>query len=211
MLSHQILKNHAGLLLIGDYSSLTCLYEVIHDVNEHSPLIEEEDGSFLGLAYDVRKAFEEQRAILPPPRDLEVMGTRYGVEIIWPVLLLQQRMLRASLAYLPHSRRHQAITYALEAVIEDGLREDFGGSAREIISRWDRLDPRAIDQIHGAGGLYLSWKKAERKRRLAALLDSLDPSYASTYPYRRAGKEKDLVSPDELNQWEDLEWPEEDW
>lgn len=38
MLSYRLLKNHAGILLIGDYTSLYLLHEVIHDVNERSPL-----------------------------------------------------------------------------------------------------------------------------------------------------------------------------
>lgn len=74
MLSYQLLNNHAGLLLVGDYTSLRLLHEIVHDVNERSPLIREEDGPFLGLAYDVRKAYEQQREILPPPQGYEEMG-----------------------------------------------------------------------------------------------------------------------------------------
>lgn len=92
VLSYQLLNNHAGILLIGDYTSLKWLHEVVHDVNDRSPLIKEEDGPFLALAYDVRKAYEQQREILLPPEHHEAMGLRYGVEILWPVLLLQQRM-----------------------------------------------------------------------------------------------------------------------
>ena len=91
MLSYQLLNNHAGLLLVGDYTSLRLLHEIVHDVNERSPLIREEDGPFLGLAYDVRKAYEQQREILAPPQGYEEMGTRYGVQILWPVLLLQRK------------------------------------------------------------------------------------------------------------------------
>src|SRR3546814_8328701 len=69
------------------------------------------------------------------------MGTRYGVQILWPVLLVQHRMLRVSLGYLDHAKRHQAITYALEAVIEEGLREDFGSQGQAVIDLWQRLDP----------------------------------------------------------------------
>jgi len=68
MLSYRLLKNHAGLLLIGDHTSLTWLHEVVHDVNERSPLVGDKEGAFLGLAYDVRKAFQMQREILEPAR-----------------------------------------------------------------------------------------------------------------------------------------------
>jgi len=114
MLSYGLLKNHAGMLLIGDYTSLTWLHHVIHDVNERSPVVRDKEGSFLGLAYDVRKAFERQREVILPPKHCEEIGARYGVQILWPVLLLQQRLLRQSLAFLDHTAKTQAIVYALK-------------------------------------------------------------------------------------------------
>lgn len=33
------------------------LHEVVHEVNDRSPIVINKEGSFLGLAYDVRKAF----------------------------------------------------------------------------------------------------------------------------------------------------------
>src|SRR3546814_19045701 len=85
--------------------------------------------------------------------DLE-MGTRYGVQILWPVLLVQHRMLRVSLGYLDHAKRHQAITYALEAVIERSeerrvgkewsVRVDLGG--RRIIKKKHKIDIEATTQ-----------------------------------------------------------------
>jgi hypothetical protein len=58
VLSYSLLKNHAGILLVGDYTSLTWLHEIVHDVNERSPIVKDKEGSFLGLAYDVREAYE---------------------------------------------------------------------------------------------------------------------------------------------------------
>ncbi|MCR6627702.1 MAG: hypothetical protein NVV67_15995 [Pseudoxanthomonas sp.] len=214
MLSYQLLNNHAGLLLVGDYTSLRLLREIVHDVNERSPLITEEDGPFLGLAYDVRKAYEQQREILPPPQGYEEMGTRYGVQILWPVLLLQQRTLRVSLGYLDHSRRHQAITYALEAVIEEGLQEDFGPHGQALIDLWQRLDPAypsMFDKLDSRGAIFCSWGKVERKRRFATLLASFDPMYESHYTFRAERGETGLLSPQELVQWENLEWPDPRW
>src|SRR4051812_43060064 len=92
MLSYSLLKNHAGILLVGDHTSLTWLHEVVHEVNDRSPLVIDKEGSFLGLAYDVRKAFERQREVIQPPKHFEEIGVRYGVQILWPVLLLQQRL-----------------------------------------------------------------------------------------------------------------------
>ncbi|HEL5340020.1 TPA: hypothetical protein UOJ00_003017 [Stenotrophomonas maltophilia] len=185
----------------------------MHDVNERSPLVKEEDGPFLWLAYDVRKAYEQQRETLPPPAGYEEIGVRYGVQILWPVLLVQQRTLRVSLAYLDHSRRHQAITYALEAVIEEGLMEDFGASGEMLIKWWQRLDPThpsLLEQIDNRGAIFCSWSKAERRRRLAQLLASFDPMYESYYGARVA-KGGAWLSPQELERWQNVEWPDPRW
>ncbi|NJL07076.1 MAG: hypothetical protein HC900_01550 [Methylacidiphilales bacterium] len=196
---------------MGDYTSLRWLHTVIHDVNERSPLIQNKEGLFLNLAYDVRKAYEGQREILQPLPHYEEMGVRYGVQTLWPVLLLQQRMLRLSLAYIDHSAKTQAITYALEAIIEDALREDFAAQGADAIIRWKRLDPahpEVFNKLGSRGAIFCSWTKAERKRHFLNLLSSFDPMYAYYYGYRIQNGEKNLLSPKELEQWEGSEWPD---
>jgi hypothetical protein len=214
MLSYSLLKNHAGILLVGDYTSLTWLHEVVHDVNDRSPLVIDKEGSFLGLAYDVRKAFERQREVIQPPKHFEEIGVRYGVQILWPVLLLQQRLLRQSLAFLDHTAKTQAITYALEAVVEDALREDFGAQAGHIIDLWQRLDPaqpEVFEMIDSRGGIFCSWTKAQRKYGFAQLISSFDPMYERFYAMRLKNGEKNLISPGELAAWENAEWPDPRW
>ncbi len=213
MLAYRLLKNHAGLLLIGDYASLRELHEIVHDANERSPLISEEDGPFLGLAYDARKAYERQREILQPPEGEEEIGVRYGVEILWPVLLVQQRMLRVSLGYLDHSRRHQAITYALEAVIEAGLREDFGAQGQTMVDQWLRLDPTPdiFEKLDSRGAMFCSWSKAERERRFGSLLLSFDPLYEHYPVFPDGRRAPESVSSRELEQWSGVDWPDPCW
>jgi hypothetical protein len=121
MLSHKLLKNHAGILLCGDHMTLEALHQVVHEVNDQSVLIEDKEGMFLGLAYDARKAFEGQRTVIKPDKHFPEIGMRYGVEILWPVLLLQCRLLRCSLAYFDSTKRQQSITCALEDVIETAI------------------------------------------------------------------------------------------
>lgn len=166
MLSYSPLKNHAGILLAGDHTSLTWLHEVIHDVNDRSSLVIDKKGSFLGLAYDVRKAFEHQGEILQPPKHFEDVGVRSGVKVLWPVLLLQHRLLRQSLAFLSHSAKTQSITHALEAIIDEALREDFGAQAERAIGLWRRLNPaqpEVFDMLKSRGGIFCSWAKPQRK------------------------------------------------
>lgn len=214
MLSYSLLKNHAGILLVGDYTSLTWLHEVVHDVNERSPIVKDKEGSFLGLAYDVRKAYERQREVIQPPKHFEEVGVRYGVQILWPVLLLQQRLLRQSLAFLSHTAKTQSITYALEAVIEDALREDFGAQAERIIGLWQSLDPaqpEVFDMIDSRGAIFCSWTKAQRKAGFAQLLSSFDPMYERFYGMRLKNGEKNLISPAEFATWQNSEWPDPRW
>ncbi len=214
MLSHSLLKNHAGILLVGDYTSLTWLHEVVHDVNERSPIVKDKEGSFLGLAYDVRKAYERQREVIKPPKHIEEIGVRYGVQILWPVLMLQQRLLRQSLAFLNHTAKTQTIAYALEAVIEDALREDFGAQAGHIIDLWQRLDPaqpEVFEMIDSRGAIFSSWTKAQRKAGFAQLLSSFDPMYDRLYDIRLKNGEKNLISPGEFAAWENAEWPDPRW
>lgn len=111
MFSYSLLKNHAGILLVGNHTSLTWLHQVIHEVNDRSPVIIDKEDSFLGLAYDVRKAFERQREVIQPSKHFEEAVVRYGVQILWPVILLQQRLLRQSLAFLSHTAKKDRSDY----------------------------------------------------------------------------------------------------
>lgn len=99
------MKDHAGILLFGNYKTLQTLHEVVHEVNGTSPIIRDKEGSFLGLAYDARKAYERQRRVIEPPKHFEEVTVRYGVEILCPVLLVQSRMLRVSLVLFDSTKR----------------------------------------------------------------------------------------------------------
>ena len=214
MLTYSLLKNHAGILLTGDYSSLKSLHEVVHEVNEKSPLVKNKEGIFLGLAYDARKAFEQQREVIKPPEHFPEIGTRFGVQILWPVLLVQSRLLRASLAFMESSKLQQAVAYNIEAVIESALRADFGSQSEVLIDRWMRIDPShpwPIDKIISRGAIFCSWTKSERRRRLAGLLTSLDPMYPAIYPMWTGNGDRTLISPEELDSWEDVEWSHPKW
>jgi hypothetical protein len=109
------------------------------------------------------------------PAHSEEMGVCYGVQVLWPVLLLQQRMLRLSLAYLDHSAKTQAIAYALEALIEQALQEDFSRQGRDAIALWQRLNPaqpNVFDKLQSRGAIFCSWTKAERGHRVESTLNN---------------------------------------
>src|SRR5947199_9873760 len=110
MLTYEPLKNCAGIALFGDYLSLRRVHEIVHDVNGRSTIIRDKEGFFLGLAYDIRKASEGQRR--PRQRDgaQPQGGRRFGVEFLWPTILVQCRRLRDTVAYMDHCKEPAAVS-----------------------------------------------------------------------------------------------------
>lgn len=214
MLTYSLLKNHAGILLCGDYTTLRSLQEAIYDINEKSPIIRDEEGVFLALAYDARKAYQGQRETIAPHEHFPEVGVRYGVEMLWPIVLLQCRMMRASLAYFDSTKRQQALTYMLEAVLEDALAEDFKNDSKEIIEAWQRIDPSlpwAEEKHESRGAQFCLWTKAERRKKLAGLLASLDSMYPFMYESAVQNGNTELVSPADLDALEGTEWADPRW
>lgn len=226
MLTYQLLNNHAGIVLIGDYTTLRALYNVIGDVNDQSNIIRDKEGSFLGLAYDIRKAYSGQREIIKPSTGIESMGmpdtgVMYGVEILWPVLLVQARILRVALGYFDSTKIQQALTFALEAVIEEALKADFGSKASAIIEFWMRIDPAhpyPEEKLDSRGAQFCLWSKKERYDKFVGLLASLDPMYDFNYTKwlnhdatvidlaHRHFSRSHLVSPEAYDALDGTEW-----
>lgn len=180
MLEYRKVKSHAGMMLMGDYSTLTALHELIHKVAEASALLREASHSefLLGLAYDVRKAFEREREIIDPPKHMPETGQSYGVKVLWPTFLLQVRLLREAMGFCPTNERDQGLAFLLEAATLAGMEADFGAS--DIVMQWQRLscNPASIaDLANSRTGVFLSWDSQTRKRGLGQILASFDPMF----------------------------------
>jgi hypothetical protein len=183
MLDFKKVKSHAGMKLVGDYSTLQGLHELIHKVAASSPLLREASQSefLLGLAYDVRKAFERQRDIIKPPKHAN-MGVRYGVNVLWPVYLVQVRLLREAMGFMPTDERDQGLAFLLEHATLAGLTADIGGS--EIVTQWRRLscNPASLTAlVDSRAGVFLSWTDAERQKGLGQILNSFNPMFEFEY------------------------------
>ncbi|MEQ8393605.1 hypothetical protein [Thalassobaculum sp.] len=214
MLEYRLLRGHAGILLIGDYTTLRCFHEAVHEVGSASPLVRSDDGPLMDLAYEIRRAFEQQREIISAPQGYEEIGIRFGAKILWPAIIVQQRILRTSMAYFNSQPLHQAMTYALEHVLEHGLRDDFGDRADGIIEKWRRIDPgdpRVFEKLRSRIAICASWKRSERKRLLAQLLASLDHTYESAYRFHVERGVRNLVDPTEVDRWDQYECPDPRW
>lgn len=114
---------NAGVTLYGDYNDLHALYETIHKIVSESQCAEHMGDFILGLAYEVRKAFEMQREEKAFGIDPMDQVTYRGTQLLWPYFLLQVRLLRNLCAYCPTHKADQAQLYHLESQIEKLLIE----------------------------------------------------------------------------------------
>lgn len=207
MLGFKKRKNHAGIMLTGDYLSLKTLHQAVHDVSNESALYTlGSDKWLLALAYDVRHAYQGQRETLEPPKHIPEIGLRFGVDILWPTLLVQARQLRVGLGYMPHKTWHQAIVYDLEAVIESALEDDFPTNHAAIRDQWQHLGQMDLhevdDRYTSRGGLYCSWTKAQRAKGLPTLLESYGHSYEKFYDLLK-DRRPELIDPADWAAFED--------
>lgn len=214
MLGYRNVKNHAGMMLVGDYETLRALHEVIHKVVKSSGIFRDEaQGDFLlGLAFEVRKAFELQREILESPPHYDEMGRRYGVKLLWPVLLVHVRMLRVAMGFCPTDERDQGLVYLLEHAVFSGLAEDIGGT--EVVEQWRSLSCNPADvlsHVESRTGLFLHWSKAERRTGLGQLLASLDPMFEFWFERNPAAWHRG-ISPERFDEISRLgEYPDPRW
>ena len=116
-------KHGAGITLAGDYADLVNLYETIHYfAGENGPISLQHDEFVLGLAYDIRHAYQgDRRTTL-----LKTSKTKYtyfAVDILWPIFLVQIAMLRSAASYLPTSKTQQANLYRIESCTENALND----------------------------------------------------------------------------------------
>jgi len=179
VLQFDLTKRHAGVVLWGDTWSLRAVHDLVHKVNEESPLVQNKEGFLLRLAYDVRKAYEGQRE--KAVREwFEDKCPIYGVHILWPVLITQVALLRAGMAFIPTDRMDQSVTYELEHLIDRAVREASPAGADEILQQMNRIReaPAHVETvIDSRCGYFVSLPPKQRVPQLAMLLASLDSMY----------------------------------
>ena len=116
-------KYSAGLTLYGDFWDLKSLYETIHEIVEPSPFHQDIKDTVLGLAYDIRHAYQRDREEETFGHDDYDKVTYRGTKILWPIVLFQVNTLRYFASFGPTTRGQQANLYRLEACLESVLNE----------------------------------------------------------------------------------------
>lgn len=198
MLSYETISDFEGITLSGSYLVLRQLHEVLHEVNEQSQMSIDKEAGLLTFAYDVRKAYEGQRHVIAPQEGRPEIGVRFGVNLLWPQILVYSRILRSALAYMDSKALHQAYAFALEAILEDALDEVFADNAREAKTAWKMIDPAhpgVEEKLESRAAAFYSWNAERRRTSLAQLLISLHPLYESSGMWKSAGKH---LHPDKL-------------
>jgi len=211
MLECTLNKYHTGLTLWGDYMSLRHLHELIHTVVEGSVVIENKEGFMLGLAYDVRKAQEGQRLKRKSKQAPDPL-VLYGVEILWPVILVQVGLLRHAMGFMPTSKRHHATMFELEYVVEAAIDEAVVADAAEIIEWIPRLGAAPyphLDSVLTSRCVYfINLPAKKRLQALVPLLESFDPMFDY---FSESGPEKADRIPQSAFKEGDDEWPKFEW
>ena len=213
MLEYKLTPHHAGIALWGDGAALSRLHEFVHHVVAESPYIEDKEGFVLGLAYDVRKAFQGQRsqdyrAFLADDR-----CHTYGVEILWPVLLVQVGVLRQAMAFIPTNKLDQAIMFELEHIVESAVRAAMPVTADEVIHRIRCIGSASymhLDSVLDSRCRYfIELPTKQRPKVLPKLMETFDPMYgflADSGAKPRPG----VILPSAFvrngERWPDFEW-----
>lgn len=212
MLNFELTPNHAGLTLWGDYATLERLYEFVHKVVAESSVIEDKEGFILDLAYDVRKAFQGQRS----KRDMGHGGTRckiFGVEILWPVILLQIGVLRHAMAFMPTNRFDQATMFELEHIVEAATRAAMPSTADKVIHHMSQIGAmpyHRLDTVLDSRCCYFIELPAKKRLTvLPKLMDTFDPMYAFLAE-QSATTRPEIIPPDAFAAG-DCEWPDFEW
>lgn len=111
----------AGVELWGDPRDLEHLRDTVYHLADAATLGEQVSDFLLELAYDVRHAFQRDRLEREFGVDsLDKVACR-GVQIVWPIFLVQVSLLRRAAGLKPTTGAHQADIYRLEYEAEQAL------------------------------------------------------------------------------------------
>ena len=210
-------KYAAGIILWGDYWDLGSLHETIHSLVESAPVNEDTKDTILGLAYDIRHAYQRDREEREFGNDEYDKVIYRGEKVLWPVILFQVNALRYCAAFQPTTKEQQANLYRLASCLENSLKDVDPVIGAQCIEWLNSPSPITKDYyplyVNEASRNYIIGPAGKsRFKKLPKILHSLHPlseeyrEFASDL--EGIAKEKGC-SPFELH---DLsEWPEFKW
>lgn len=95
-------SNNAGVTLYGDYYDLNNLYDTISIISECKVCkhIKGLNDYILALCYEIRHAYQRMREIKKLGFDKYDKATYYGINVFWPMIIFQVKILRWLAAFV---------------------------------------------------------------------------------------------------------------
>ncbi|HXD34924.1 MAG TPA: hypothetical protein VN643_27640 [Pyrinomonadaceae bacterium] len=120
MIFGKVTKYGAGLTIYGDFSDFVSLHQTVSDLTNGPTIDGGLEDFMLGLAYEIRHAYQGDRELLrPPANSLETESSIYfGFKQLWPIFLMQLGLLRWSAGFQPTNKEQQANLFRIEACAE---------------------------------------------------------------------------------------------
>lgn len=181
MLRYELTPNNAGFILWGDSEALNELHKLVHYIVDESPLIKVKDGFMLSLAYDIRKAREGNRRGEPYQYERHDTYKLYGVELLWPIVLVQSAILRNSMGYIQTDKNQLSVMYSFEYLIEMALKELDKICSDDIIQSVKYISNSDFnfieDNIDSRCCYFISLSPEQRKKQLINIVLSFDSSW----------------------------------
>ena len=106
-------KYGAGIEIYGDYQDLNSLRQTILDLSDSRALNNGADEFVLGLAYDVRHAYEGSRGTITLSTSGSDSPKYFHFKTLWPIFLMQLALLRWSAATNRQPRSTSQISIGL--------------------------------------------------------------------------------------------------
>jgi hypothetical protein len=210
----------AGITIYGDYNDLQGLHETIHEICKESGPLEGKINEFvLGLAYDIRHAYQGDRERLVVNDDEGEGAEYFGESVLWPYFLVQVSLLRWATAFMPTTKTIQANLYRLEACTEEALLSydrSIGAECMKLMNSFADLSHDYLTAfISERAEAYVRYPSSGKKRfkQLPAILRSLEPLSPEYMKYRlemQTAAKKLGCKPEDLTTTSE-EWPEFKW
>lgn len=210
----------AGITIYGDYNDLQNLHETIHELcKEGGPLEGQMNEFALGLAYDIRHAYQGDRMRMVVNTNTGKGAEYFGESILWPFFLVQVSLLRWAAAFIPTTKEMQSNLFRLEACTEAALLSYDRSIGTECLNLMNHLSDLSnnylVSFISERAEVYIRYPSSGKKRfrQLPAILHSLwpmSPEYMKYELEMQNAAKKLGCKPEDLTMTSE-EWPEFKW
>ena len=218
MLHSEPTKHGAGITLYGDYCDLKSLHKTIHELANVAPLSPSLGEFLLGLAYDVRHAYQKDRKIKTFGHDDYDQITYRGVDILWPIFLVQVGTLRWSASFHPTNKEQQSNLFRIEHCAEKSLKEydlSIGEQCVEWLAFFDGFPTTYLPEfISDITKKYIFGSKGGKQRfkrlpMILRMLHSISKEYQTFEAEMKMLAEEKGYKPEEFHdyaEWSDFKW-----